>query len=48
MAAARRVTTPRSCASDSLLGRDYRPIPYSKVMRPIRPLDEQTTPCLIA
>lgn len=34
--------------SDGPLSRDYRKIPYSKVNRPIWPLDEQTSPGLIA
>lgn len=33
--------------SDGPLSRDYRQIPYTKVQRPIWPLDEQTTPGLI-
>jgi microcystin degradation protein MlrC len=33
--------------SDGPLSRDYRKIPYSKVLRPIWPLDEETTPGLI-
>jgi microcystin degradation protein MlrC len=34
--------------SDGPLSRDYRKIGYTKVLRPIWPLDEHTTPCLIA
>lgn len=34
--------------SDGPLSRDYRKIPYSKVQRPIWPLDERTEPGLIA
>jgi microcystin degradation protein MlrC len=34
--------------SDGPLSRDYRKIPYSKVQRPIWPLDEHTAPGLIA
>jgi microcystin degradation protein MlrC len=34
--------------SDGPLSRDYRKIPYSRVMRPIWPLDEHTSPGLIA
>jgi microcystin degradation protein MlrC len=33
--------------SDGPLSRDYRKIPYTKVQRPIYPLDEATTPGLI-
>jgi microcystin degradation protein MlrC len=33
--------------SDGPLSRDYRKIPYTKVQRPIWPLDEATTPGLI-
>jgi microcystin degradation protein MlrC len=33
--------------SDGPLSRDYRKIPYTKIQRPIWPLDEQTTPSLI-
>jgi microcystin degradation protein MlrC len=33
--------------SDAPLSRDYRKIPYTRVKRPIWPLDEQTTPGLI-
>ena len=34
--------------SDAPLGRDYRKIDYTRVQRPIWPLDEDTTPGLIA
>jgi microcystin degradation protein MlrC len=34
--------------SDGPLSRDYRQIPYTKVQRPIWPLDAETTPGLIA
>jgi len=34
--------------SDGPLSRDYRRIPYTRVQRPIWPLDERTTPGLIA
>jgi microcystin degradation protein MlrC len=34
--------------SDGPLSRDYRAIGYTKVLRPIWPLDEATSPCLIA
>lgn len=34
--------------SDGPLSRDYSRIPYAKVQRPIWPLDEATTPGLIA
>jgi microcystin degradation protein MlrC len=34
--------------SDGPLSRDYRAIGYTKVLRPIWPLDEVTSPCLIA
>jgi microcystin degradation protein MlrC len=33
--------------SDGPLARDYRLVPYTKVMRPIWPLDEQTAPGLL-
>ncbi len=33
--------------ADGPLSRDYRQLPYSKVQRPIWPLDEHTAPCLI-
>jgi microcystin degradation protein MlrC len=33
--------------SDAPLCRDYRKIPYTRVQRPIWPLDEHTTPGLI-
>jgi microcystin degradation protein MlrC len=33
--------------SDGPLSRDYRKIPYTKVARPIWPLDEETRPSLI-
>jgi microcystin degradation protein MlrC len=33
--------------SDAPLSRDYRKIPYSRVRRPIWPLDEDTAPTLI-
>ena len=33
--------------SDGPLSRDYARIPYTKVRRPIWPLDEDTRPCLI-
>jgi microcystin degradation protein MlrC len=33
--------------SDAPLARDYRKIGYTKVKRPIWPLDEETTPGLI-
>jgi microcystin degradation protein MlrC len=34
--------------SDGPLSRDYRRIPYTRIQRPIWPLDEQTSPGLIA
>jgi microcystin degradation protein MlrC len=34
--------------SDGSLSRDYVKIPYTRVQRPIRPLDAETTPGLIA
>lgn len=34
--------------SDGPLSRDYRKIPYTRIQRPIWPLDEQTSPGLIA
>jgi microcystin degradation protein MlrC len=34
--------------TDGPLNRDYRKIPYTRVQRPIWPLDEETTPGLIA
>ena len=33
--------------SDGPLRRDYRKIPYTRVQRPIWPLDEETTPVLL-
>jgi len=34
--------------SDGPLNRDYRKIPYTRVRRPIWPLDAETSPGLIA